>query len=165
MCPNPCTSAIAPEPVWFSDEDQVRWKCPACKKKFDMDAFARAHAKQLRNESAARYVAQGDAIATLVTQGRSERTVRSWLDCPIQRVDRCTICRRRWSASEHTVCPGKIKTPAGLVICGGELEQIWKGDRDDVVEGYCEISTCRVYVWWPDLWRRHLSRAVRDRSA
>lgn len=55
------------------------WKCPRCKTKFDEDARKRAHAKQLRQEGAQRYVALPDAVGTLRAQGRPERTIRKWL--------------------------------------------------------------------------------------
>lgn len=38
-------------------------------------------------------------------------------------------------------------------------------DPEDVVHGYCDVRTRRVFLWWPDLWRRHLVTAVRRRAA
>lgn len=37
-------------------------------------------------------------------------------------------------------------------------------DAERVVEGYCEVRTHRTWVWWPDLWRLHLSTATRRRE-
>jgi hypothetical protein len=31
--------------------------------------------------------------------------------------------------------------------------------------GYCDPETHEVWVWWPDLWRKHLSTPTRKRSA
>jgi len=63
------------------DGSEDTWKCPlaGCKKRFDRDGISRAHAKMLRSEGAERWVHQVDAIATLRSIGRSENTVRSWL--------------------------------------------------------------------------------------
>ena len=92
------------------------WKCPGCKVRFDNDGVQRAHAAMLRSEGAERWVAQADAIATLRSQGRPERTVRAWL------------------------AEGE----------GG---------------GYCDPTTHQVWVWWPDLWRKHLTTPTRKRAS
>lgn len=61
------------------------WKCPACKARYDRDAYNRAFAQQLRSEGAERYVKIGDAIGTLRAQGRSERTIRKWFgECQVE---------------------------------------------------------------------------------
>lgn len=91
------------------------WKCPACKKRLDADEFKRAHAKQLRSQGAERYVQWRDALATLRTQGRPERTVRQW-------------------------------------VIDGE------------VDGFCDLSTRVLWVWWPDLWRLHVATPTRQRK-
>lgn len=71
--------------MWASDPADDRWKCARCKKRYDDDAFTRAHAKQLLDESAETY-------GTLVAQGRAERTIRKCLEPPIKHVeDRCTV--------------------------------------------------------------------------
>ena len=166
-CPNPWCGTIAPPaPQWASDTADDRWKCTSCKTRYDLDDYLDAHAQQMRRESAARFVWQADAIATLVAQGTSKSTVMRWLRCPIEHTDdRCTLCARTWPPSEHAVCPGVVVTASGRrVDCGGELEQRWVGDREDVVTGYCEISTRRVWVWWPDLWRRHLAKQTKDQT-
>lgn len=166
-CPNPFCWSVAPAEVleWTSDQVNDRWKCPTCKRKYDADALRRAHAKQLLHESAARYVAWDDARATLVAQGRSVRTVRKWMEPSVEQVDRCTRCHAHWPPEEYNACPRplmrknldtKQMEPTGE-LCGGILEQHWRGDRDAVVESYCELGTHRVMVWWPDLWRLHLS--------
>lgn len=61
------------------DGSDDRWKCPACKHRYDPAGAHRAHAAMLRSEGAERWVPQADAIATLKAQGRPERTIRAWL--------------------------------------------------------------------------------------
>lgn len=38
-------------------------------------------------------------------------------------------------------------------------------DLDSVVGGFCEIATHKVWIWWPDLWRRHTTTPTRKRNA
>ena len=168
-CPNPwCWTPAPPVQVWASDTADDRWKCTTCKTRYDETGKAAAHAEQLRDESAAKYVVLRDAIATLVAQGRNSRVVRRWLEPPLTPVDRCTRCRRRWAAQEHNVCPRKLKDRAGAHTgeeCGGELERIHTGDPDAVVESYCDLTTHQTYAWWPDLWRLHLTTQTRTRRS
>lgn len=155
------------QPTWTSDPADDRWKCTRCKTIYDHDAFRRAHAEQLRRDTAAKYVPLPDAIATLVTQGRHERVVRRWLEPPLTPVDRCDRCRRRWTAGEHNVCPRKLTRRDGTLTgeeCGGELTRIYVGDPDAVVESYCDLTTHQTLAWWPDLWRLHLATPTRRRS-
>lgn len=91
-------------------------KCHVCRLRLTPEAAKKAHAKMLRSEGAERWVHQADAIATLRSMGRPERTVRAWL---------------------------------------GEGEG----------SAYCDPETHEVWVWWPDLWRRHLATPTRQRSA
>lgn len=166
-CPNPyCWGVVAVESEWASNPDNDGWKCPACKKRYDAEALRRAHAKQLLHESAARYVPWDQARATLVAQGRSPRTVRKWMEPQVDELDACTQCRRHWPRREYPACPRPLKMQ-GLEtgeVCGGQLEQLWKGDREAVVEAYCELGTHRIMVWWPDLWRLHLTIQSRRRA-
>lgn len=144
------------------DGSDDQWKCSTCRHRFDRRGMLQAHAAQLRHESAAKFLRQDEAIATLVMQGRHERTVRKWLEPPIQhKSDKCSVCRRVWPASEHAVCPGKRKGEP----CGGELIPVLKGDPDDVVGGFCDIGTRRVFVWWPDLWTRHVTTKTRRKAS
>ena len=143
------------------DGSEDRWKCPACKHRFAHDDMLRAQAAQLRRESAAKYVEQTDAVGTLKAQGRSERTVRKWLS-PLRPKHRCTECGEVWAHQEYPACPRKVAVDED---CGGELETIWVGDREALVEAFCEVGTHRTFVWWPDLWRRHLSTATRQRAS
>lgn len=98
------------------DGSDDRWKCHVCRNRLDAADAHRAHAKMLRSESAERWVAQADAIATLKAQGRSERTVRAWL-------------------------------------------------ADGEGNGYCDPVTHQVWVWWPDLWHKHLTTPTRKRQS
>lgn len=142
------------------DGSEDHWKCPGCKHRFDHPARLRAHGAQLRKESAAKFVNQADAIGTLRAQGRSERTVRKWL-APLRPKHRCTECWEIWPHQEHAACPKRYRGQE----CGGELETIWVGDREALIEAFCEVGTRRTMVWWPDLWRRHLSTQTRARAS
>lgn len=102
--------------VYGDTEHEDRWKCPACKHRFDVGEFNDAHARQLRSQGAARYVPWRDALATLRTQGRPERTVRQW-------------------------------------VIDGE------------VDGFCDLRTRALWVWWPDLWRLHVATPTRRRAS
>lgn len=102
--------------VWgATDHTSDRHKCPRCKHQFDHDALKRAHAKQLRSAGAEKFVPLREALATLIGEGRAERTARKWLE-------------------------------DGLV----------QARRD---------SVGRTEVWWPDVWRMHLSTPIRKRTA
>lgn len=165
-CPQ-CASHAPPAPVLASDPADDRWKCPACKTRYDDDAFRRAHAQQLRHEKAAKYVPLREAKATLVSQGRATRTIEKWLAPPLREVDQCTRCRKHWDPDEHNVCPRKITNRAGEVIdsCGGFLTRVRVGDPEAVIEGYCDLATRQTFAWWPDLWRLHLTTPSRARKA
>lgn len=142
------------------DGSEDIWKCPACRARFDADGMKRAHAKMLRSEQGQKFVDQADAIATLRTQGRGERTVRRWLS-PLQPVDLCAECGETWPHQEFPACPKKDNHGDE---CGGLLVTQWDGDREAVVEAFCDIATHRRFVWWPDLWRRHLSTRSTNRT-
>lgn len=119
----------------------------------------------LRDQGAERFVDLREAIATLVKQGRPEVTVRSWLKPPRRHTeDRCRTCRRTWPPAAHKTCPGPIGDTGH--VCGGALRQVRRGNANDVIEGYCDIATHRVLVWWPDMWRKHLvSKYKAERAA
>jgi hypothetical protein len=157
-CPA-CWAVAPPQPVWASNPDDDRHKCPSCKTRFDADDLLRARAKQLNSEGAERHVVLADAIGTLRTQGRAERTIRKWLEPPIW--DQCERCRRTWKHQEYGSCPRSLGRERGA--CGGLLTTMIDGEL--VVEGYCEVSTHRTLVWWPDLWRRHLTTETRLRPS
>lgn len=171
VCNNP--TCEAPKPLIRTYGDDVtgaddRWKCTACKARYDADAFRRAHAQQLRHESAARYVLLPEAIATLKVQGRAERTIRKWLEPPLKYEDQCTRCRGRWPHQEHAACPRKLTDRAGQPTgeeCGGDLAEVTRGNAEAVVEAWCDTSTHQTWVWWPDLWRLHLITTTRRRQA
>ncbi|MCM0619808.1 hypothetical protein [Nocardioides bruguierae] len=167
-CPRPCPSALPLEPVWRSRPEDDRWKCPACKHRFDDDDFQRAHAAQLRREEAEKYVALPDARSTLASLGRPVRTIAKWLGPQLEHVaDHCTECDATWPPGEFPACPADIFEPATheLVRCGGELRAAFAGDPEAVIDGYCELKTRRVWVWWPDVWRLHLATPTRRRTS
>lgn len=120
VCPDPRHVGGAPRLIVLrgkeDDGSDDRWKCHACGTRYDAEGAHKAHAKMLRSEGAERWVHQADAIATLKTQGRSERTVRAWLA---------------------------------------------EGEGN----GYCDPVTHEVWVWWPDLWRKHLATPTRKRAS
>lgn len=159
-----CGTTTPPTPHYASDEHADRWKCTSCKTRYDADAYRDAYAKMLRSQGAERFVSVRDAVHQLVKQGRPEVTVRSWLKPPRRHTsDRCTVCKRTWPPLEHNVCPGTVK--GTLETCGGELRPVRRGNADDVIEAYCDLATHQTYVWWPDIWRRHLiTKDKADRS-
>lgn len=111
LCENGTTSE-----VWQSDPDLDGYKCPACRHRYTQDDFDRTYKRQLRSEGAERWVPLTDARGTLAALGRSERTIRKWLE-------------------------------------------------DSEVQAYCELGNHRTFVWWPDMWRLHLTTATRRRRS
>lgn len=156
-----CDKPTALETVWVSNPADDRFKCPSCKTRFALDEFTRAHAKQLRSESAEKYVHLTDAIGTLRAQGRAERTIRKWLEPPVDHTaDQCTECGARQAPDEYAACPESTIFGAD---CGGQLSPIFEGNPEGIVGGYCDIDTHKVWVWWPDLWHLHLVTGTRRR--
>lgn len=78
VCPD-CDGAIRLIVLRGSEPEEDRWKCKACKQRFDQDGVSRAHAKMMRSKGAERWVHQRDAIDILKGQGNRESTVRGWL--------------------------------------------------------------------------------------
>lgn len=140
------------------DEHDDRWKCPACKTRYDVTEFQNAYVKRLRSDGALRHIPLRDAIGTLKGFGRSENTVRGWLKPKMRHeADICPECDSSWAPSKRDRdCPD-CDTPLVPVHVLAE--------PDEVIEGYCEISTRKRFVWWPDLWRKHLSAETRKESA
>ncbi|RNL66259.1 hypothetical protein EFK50_01130 [Nocardioides marmoriginsengisoli] len=174
-CPNPwCHTVAPPRPVWASDPAMDRWKCPACKARYDDKAYQEAHAKQLRSEGAAKFVVLSEAIATLKAQGRPEASVRQWLKVPEHKADQCTLCRAKYDPAEYAACPRHLKDKTTKqyrydrdgepILCGGDLRRVWSPSLDDITEGWCELGTRRRMIWWPDLWRLHLTTRTRNRG-
>jgi hypothetical protein len=64
--------------------ETVAWdhyKCPGCKRRYDVDEFVRAKLHQLDSEGAARWVRLQDAMGSI---DRPERTFRKWLlECKV----------------------------------------------------------------------------------
>lgn len=162
-----CPSFDPPAEVRASDPDHDGWKCPSCKHRYNDTELQRAHARMLWRPEADRLVRLQEAVATLKSQGRGERTVRRWLAPRLELVDRCTECAAIWPLEEYNVCPADIPTDdegGEPETCGGELAERWHGDAEAVVEGWCDIATHTTWLWWPDLWRLHLTTRATPRS-
>jgi hypothetical protein len=164
-CPNPwCHTTAPPLPVEVSNASDDRWKCTACKKRYDDQEYLDAYATMLKAKTAERFVTVREAISTLAQFGRPEVTVRSWLQPPRRHVaDRCILCKRTWPPTEHNVCPGNVK--GTLESCGGELRPVRRGNADRVILAYCDLATHQTYVWWPDVWGRHNDLNARAAAA
>ncbi|KAB2806981.1 hypothetical protein F9L07_28525 [Pimelobacter simplex] len=160
-CCNPrCPAFAPPVEIHASAPERDGWKCPACKHRYDDQELQRAHARMLWRPEADRLVRLQEAVATLKAQGRGERTVRRWLAPRLELVDRCTECAALWPVEEYPACPADLppEEPGGdPVTCGGILDEHWHGDAEAVVEGWCDIATHTTWLWWPDLWRLHLT--------
>lgn len=156
-----CTSTPRLVKVYAAEARNDHYRCPGCKHRYNEGEFERAYAAQLRSEGAERYVPKVDAVHTLRGLQRSERTIRSWF-APAERVaDRCTECGVEQEPQEHAACPEEYDIDD---VCGGALVAVWD-DLEAVVEGWCDLATRQVWVWWPTLWRLHRSTATRRRSA
>lgn len=162
------------EPMWFSDPADDHYMCTCCKVRYTEDEFQRALGHQLRHdERAEQFVILGDALATLKAQGRSKATVREWMKVPEHVADRCTRCQQKYEPTEHAACPRPIVDPRTKqyryddngkpITCGGLLDHVYYPDLDDITEGWCELGTRRRWVWWPDLWRKHLTTPKRKK--
>lgn len=134
------------------------WACPSCGMTYNDREYRDAHATQLRHKGAERYMPVREAIATLVSQGRGERTVRKWLGPNLKHhEDQCT------NPECGATMPPKMHE--GCRRCGADLTQVWKGDADAVIHGYCELASRKVFVWWPDLWGLHNIRRSFEKDA
>lgn len=160
-CPNPwCFTVAPPAPIWASRDSDDRWKCTSCKTRYDADDYLDAYSTHLRHQSTDRYVRQADAIDTLAAQGTSKATVMRWLRPPLEHDhDHCDACGGDWPAGEYERCPQRMKDGT---TCGRGLRAVWKGNRENVVDGYCDLATHRTFVKWSDLWSRHLQKRSRD---
>lgn len=167
-CNTRCPSFAKPAEVYASDATRDGWKCPSCKHRYTSRELQRAHAKMLWRPEAERWVRLQEAVATLKTQGRPDRTIRKWLGPRLDLVDRCTECAAIHDPQEHPACPALLppeEEGGDPVECGGLLEARWVGDAEAVIEGYCDIATHVTWLWWPDLWLLHNRTRVRIRRA
>lgn len=162
-----CSSFDPPAEVLASDPSRDGWKCPSCKHRYTDDELIRAHGRMLWRPEAERWVRMQEAVATLKSQGRGERTVRRWLAPRLELVDRCTECAAMWEHQEHPACPATLppeEKGGDPVECGGLLEERWHGDAEAVVAGWCDPATHVTWLWWPDLWRLHLTTRTTPRT-
>lgn len=142
---------------WGKGERPDMWKAPCCKAELTDSEAKRAHARQMRSAGAERWVEINEAVAALRVQGWQERTVRRWLEPIHHSRDVCTDCGATWPAREYPACPAPFRRGD----CGGFLAPVWDGNRDAVVEAWCDPVKHRTFVWWPSLWQRHLLAAHR----
>lgn len=165
-CNTRCPSFEPPAEVWASDPGRDVWKCPSCRHRYTPRDFQRAHAKMLYSSEAGRWVRLQEAVSTLISQGRGERTIRRWLAPHRELVDRCLECAAIHPHDEYPACPAEVDEHHGEepVVCGGILEPRWWGDAEAVIEGICDIATHTTFVWWPDLWRLHLTTRTTPRD-
>ncbi|HET7326966.1 MAG TPA: hypothetical protein VFJ14_06720 [Nocardioidaceae bacterium] len=148
--------------VYGKTGEADHWRCPFCRADYDEHAFKAALAKQMYNQGAARWVQLREAVDALTVQGWQERTVMRWVE-PLRPKHRCTECGEVWAHQEYAACPRKVLDHGEVTECGGELETIYRGDREAIVRAYCEVGTHRTLTWWPDLWIQHLTaRQERD---
>lgn len=91
---------------------------------------------------------------------------------------KCPACKQRYDVDEYERAYAKrlqsegaerfVKIGDALAVlkAQGRAERTirkWLGRCE--VESYCNPTTHETFVWWPDLWRLHLSTATRTRSA
>jgi hypothetical protein len=150
--------------VLYGDSDAAAgYIAPCCHARYTPDEAKRAHARQMRQAGAEKWITTVEATGALAVQGWQRRTVWRWIE-PLRPVDRCDDCKRTWPAQEYPACPNQRWINGHEVVCGGFLTTVWRGNRDEVIEAYCDLKTRRTYVWWPSLWRRHLiAKSSRDR--
>lgn len=142
---------------WGKGERPDTWKAPCCKAELTDTEAKRAHARQMRSVGAERWVEVSEAVAALRVQGWQERTVRRWLEPIYHGRDRCTECGATWPAREYPACKAWVEGDE----CGGFLVPVWSGNREAVVEAWCDPVKHRTFVWWPSVWQRHLLAAHR----
>lgn len=149
--------------VLYGDGNEAAgYIAPCCHARYTPEQAKRAHAKQMRQDGAERWITAVEATGALATLGWQRRTVWKWIE-PLRPIDRCDDCKRTWPTQEHPACPNKRWIDGEEATCGGFLTRVWRGNRNDVPKSYCDIKTRRTYVWWPDLWRRHLiANAARE---
>lgn len=150
--------------LYSKTEDVDGYIAPCCKARFTVDEATRALARQMRHAGAERFITTTEAIGALMVQGWQRRTVLNWIE-PLRELDVCQVCGHAWPAREYAACPNPgVDGTAFGEKCGGLLYRVIRGDRTQIPNSYCEITTHRTLVWWPDLWRRHLmAKAQRHR--
>lgn len=91
---------------------------------------------------------------------------------------KCPSCKHIFNDDDYGRAHGKqlradgaqrfvyLHDAIGTLQAQGRSEHtIRKWLRDSKVNGYCDLTTHKVYVWWPDLWVLHLSTKTRKRVA
>lgn len=91
---------------------------------------------------------------------------------------KCPSCKARFTADDTRRAHAKMlrsdgaekwvhqADAIGTLKAQGRSERTvrkWLGEGEG--EAYCDPVTHEVWVWWPDLWRKHLATQVRNRPA
>lgn len=91
---------------------------------------------------------------------------------------KCPSCKGRYDADETRRAHAKMLRSTGAEKWVHQADAIgtlkaqgrpertiraWLGEGEG--EAYCDPVTHEVWVWWPDLWRRHCAAATRNRPA
>lgn len=91
---------------------------------------------------------------------------------------KCTACKTRYDADAYRRAYGQQLRSQGaeryvpfrdalatLRDQGRPERTVRKWVIDGEVDAYCDRSTRRLMVWWPDLWRLHLATQTRNRRS
>jgi hypothetical protein len=94
---------------------------------------------------------------------------------------KCPSCKRRYSPDEFQRAYARMLRSEGAeryvplvdalatLKAQGRPERTirkWLADEaTETVSAWCDLETRKTWVWWPDLWRLHLSTPTRKRSA
>lgn len=91
---------------------------------------------------------------------------------------KCPSCKARFTADETREAHAKMLRSEGAAKWVHQIDAIgtlraqgrpertirkWLSDGEG--EAYCDPVTHEVWVWWPDLWRKHLTTPTRNRTA
>lgn len=103
--------------VYGRTPEDDRWKCPACRYRYDADAFNRLRAVQ---SNAARYIPLADAVRILDGFGVPEGRVRKWAEVDAEAGAWCEVDTRRvmtwwpamWRRHRMAAAQRTMSTPA-----------------------------------------------------
>jgi hypothetical protein len=108
---------------------------------------------------------------------RKPRLIKVYSDNPERDHHKCPACKHRYEAEDFRRAFAKqlrsdgaekfvrlVDALATLKAQGRAERTIRKWFEECLVEGWCDAVTHEVWVWWPDLWRLHLTTATRNRS-
>lgn len=94
---------------------------------------------------------------------------------------KCPSCKRRYTLDDFQRAYARMLRSEGAeryVLLGDAIGTLkaqgrpertirkWLADQaTETVSAWCDLETRKTWVWWPDLWRLHLSTPTRKRSA